>query len=167
MFRSTILHVLLCITLVMTSNSLFGQTELTTRNAKEVSKSADVVEIYYQSLFKTRDFKTISEIITADAIYYQAEGLPYGGTYTGFNEWITMFTNASTYFDLQIEKEPTYFTDASKEIIVIHFTIKCTAKKSGNVLSMPISEEFTVKNGKIISIRPFYFDTKKFSEFLN
>jgi hypothetical protein len=33
-------------------------------------------------------------------------------------------------------------------------------------MSVPISEHFDVKNGKITAIRPFYFDTKQFAEFL-
>jgi hypothetical protein len=125
-----------------------------------------VVAQYYECLFKTRDFNTMAAIIEEGAIYSQAEGLPYGGTYTGFNEWTKMYTKSAYFFDLEIEKEPVYFSDASKNEVIIYFTIKCKAKKSGKTLSMPISEHFDLKNGKITAIRPFYFDTKQFAEFL-
>lgn len=125
-----------------------------------------VVAQYFECLFKTRDFNIMATIIEEDAVYNQAEGLPYGGTYKGFNEWTKMFAKSAELFDLQIEKEPVYFSDASKNEVIIYFTIKCKAKKSGKTLSMPISEHFDLKDGKITGIRPFYFDTKQFAEFL-
>lgn len=125
-----------------------------------------VVALYYECLFKTRDFTTLATLIEPAAIYYQAEGLPYGGTFTGFEEWTKMYTKSAEFFELQIEKEPVYFSDASKNEVIIYFTIKAKAKKSGKTLSVPISEHFDLKNGKITAIRPFYYDTKQFAEFL-
>jgi ketosteroid isomerase-like protein len=125
-----------------------------------------IVAQYYESLFKTRDFTTMAPIIEEGAIYNQAEGLPYGGKYVGFNEWTKMYAKSAEFFDLEIEKEPVYFSDATKNEVIIYFTVKCKAKKSGKTLSMPISEHFDLKNGKITAIRPFYFDTKQFAEFL-
>jgi hypothetical protein len=109
----------------------------------------------------------MATLIVDKAVYNQAEGLAYGGTYVGFGEWITMFTKAATYYDLIIEKEPSYFTNDSKDEVIIRFTIKCTSKKSGKIISMPISEHFELQSGKITAIRPFYFDTKAFASFLN
>ncbi len=126
----------------------------------------NVVAKYFDCLFKTGDFKMMSEIIAPGAVYSQAEGLPYGGTFVGFENWMKMFTQASSYFDLQIEKEPTYFTSGTEDGVLIRFTIKCTAKKSGKIISMPIAEHFDVKGGLITGITPFYFDTKKFSDFI-
>ncbi|MEJ7643787.1 MAG: nuclear transport factor 2 family protein [Chryseolinea sp.] len=129
-------------------------------------ETVKVVAKYFECLFKTRDFKTMSEIIAPGALYNQAEGLPYGGTFVGFENWTKMFTHASDYFDLQIEKEPTYFTAGTGDGVLIQFTIRCIAKKSGKIISMPVAEHFDVKGGLITGIRPYYFDTKKFSEFI-
>lgn len=121
---------------------------------------------YYESFFKTKDFTAMAPLIEEGAIYTQAEGLPYGGTYVGFNEWIKMYTKSTEFFDLQVEKDPVYFSDASKNEVIIYFTIKGKAKKSGKTLSMPISEHIDLKNGKITAVKSFYFDTKQFAEFL-
>jgi ketosteroid isomerase-like protein len=125
-----------------------------------------VVEKYFESLFKTKDLNAITSLIEDEAVYNQAAGLPYGGTYKGFDEWTKMFAKSAEFFDLQIEKEPVYFSDASKNEVIVYFTINCKAKKSGKSLSMPVSEHFDLKNGKITGITPFYFDTKQFAEFL-
>lgn len=148
----------------------FWNTEVTLSDAEVLQNlEADnykVVAQYYECLFKTRDFVKMAALIEDGAIYNQAEGLPYGGTYVGFNEWTKMYAKSTEFFDLEIEKEPTYFSDATKNEVIIYFTIKCKSKKSGKYLSMPISEHFDLKNGKITAIRPFYFDTKQFAEFL-
>ncbi|WDF64412.1 nuclear transport factor 2 family protein [Flavobacterium sp. KACC 22763] len=125
-----------------------------------------VVAKYYESLFKTKDFDALATVVADGAIYNQAVGLPYGGTYIGVSEWTKMFTKSTEFFDLQIEKEPTYFSDASRNEVIIYFTINCKSKKSGKTMSVPISEHFDLKDGKIISVRPFYYDTKTFAEFL-
>lgn len=125
-----------------------------------------IVAQYFESLFKTRDFTTMAPLIEEGAIYNQAEGLPYGGTYRGFNEWVKMYAKSAEFFDLEIEKDPVYFSDATKNEVIIYFAIKAKAKKSGKTISVPISEHFDLKNGKITAIRPFYFDTKQFAEFL-
>jgi ketosteroid isomerase-like protein len=128
----------------------------------------EVVAAYFENLFKKGDFAAIAKIIAKDAVYNQAEGLPYGGTYVGFEQWMTMFQKAQTFFDLQITKEPTYYTsEADRGGVIIHFTIRCISKKTKKEITMPISEYFVVKDGLIVSIRPFYFDTKAFAEFLN
>lgn len=121
---------------------------------------------YYECLFKTRDFIKMASLIEDGAIYNQAESLPYGGTYSGFSEWTKMFVKSTEYFDSEIEKEPVYLSDAAKNEVIIYFTLKCKAKKSGKSLSVPISEHLDLKNGKITAIRSFYFDTKQFAEFL-
>lgn len=125
-----------------------------------------IVAQYYESVFKTRDFTAMAHLIEEGAVYNQAEGLPYGGKFTGFNEWVKMYAKSAEFFDVEIEKEPVYFSDATKNEVIIYFTIKAKAKKSGKTLSVPISEHFDLKNGKITAIRPFYFDTKLFAEFL-
>lgn len=130
------------------------------------SANTKVVATYFESLFKTRDFKTLASVLRPNAVYHQAEGLPYGGTYTGFEQWITMFQKAGSLFDMQIAEEPTYFYNSAKDRIVLGFVIRCTAKNSGKTITMHISEHFEVVDGKIASIRPFYFDTKAFAEFL-
>lgn len=121
---------------------------------------------YYESLFKTRDFDAVATVVADGAVYNQAVGLPYGGTYTGFSEWTKMFTKSTEFFDLQIEKEPTYFSDASKNEVIICFIMSCKSKKSGKTMLVPISEHIDLKDGKITAVRSFYYDTKQFAEFL-
>ena len=136
--------------------------------ASVLKQPKEVAAEYFKFLFKTGDFEGIKRILAADAIYNQADGLPYGGTYIGFEQLIGMFAKAQTYFDLRIVGEPVYFiSESSPDAVIINFTIKCVSKKTKKEITMPIAEYFKVKDGLITDIRPFYFDTKTFSNFLN
>ena len=136
---------------------------ISTENQEQIKIAAN----YFECLFKTGNFEAMSKIIAKDAVYSQAEGLPYGGTYIGFDQIMGMFRKAQTFFDLQIVGEPNYFVGNNNNEVIIYFTIKCRSKKSGKEITMPISEYFNIKNGQIHAIRPFYFDTKGFVAFLN
>ena len=137
-----------------------------TADEETKKKNKIVVAQYFEYLFKTGDFVAMRKIIAKNAVYSQAVGLPYGGTYTGFDELLTMFSKAQPFFDLKIEKEPIYYTNNINNDVMLSFTIKCKAKTSGKDIVMPISEYFELKDGLITAIRPFYFDTKTFSEFI-
>ncbi len=96
-----------------------------------ISEPERIAAKYFECLFVTRDFVTMKKIMSKDAIYNQAEGLPNGGTYIGFDELVKMFQKAGGYFDLQIEKAPVYYTNPSTNGVFIYFWIKCRSKKSG------------------------------------
>jgi len=159
-----------CIMAVCLSGSLHAEAAVTKRNnaidTTVVSEPERIAAKYFECLFVTRDFVTMKKIMATDAVYNQAEGLPYGGTYIGFDELAKMFQKAGGYFDLQIEKGPVYYTNPGTNGVFIYFWIHCKAKKSGKEISMPISEYYEVKDGLITHIRPYYFDTKAFAAFL-
>jgi ketosteroid isomerase-like protein len=125
-----------------------------------------VVANYFEYLFKKGDFTSLEKIIAKNAIYTQADGLPYGGKYTGFEEWVKMFISTQKFCELKIGSDPIYFTNTTNSDVLVHFTVKFKANKSGKELTMMIAEYFEVKENQITSIRPFYFDTKTFTDFI-
>lgn len=152
---------------VLLSQPLFAQ-EVSTPLVQQSSVPDDIqiVKTYYESLFKKQDFETIATLLTDDAVYYQAEGLPYKGVYEGFAQWVEMYKKVSDYVYLQADSEPQYLVDENNHEVIIQFTINCVSKKSEKKLSMPILEAVTLRDHKIASIRPYYFDTKSFAAFL-
>lgn len=122
---------------------------------------------YLNYLFKKGDFESLKQIIDTGAVYNQAAGLPYGGKYTGFGEWETMFTKVDEYFNLQLINDPVYFSNPRENKVIANFIIKFTCKKNKKELLMQIAELLEFKNGKIISVTPFYFDTKTLMELIN
>lgn len=133
---------------------------------QQIAANEAVVGSYLEALFQRYDLAALDKIIAPDALYHQAAGLPYGGQYRGLSEMVTMFTKAQTYFNLQLVAPPTLATDPATNQVIASFTIRCVAHKSGRELTMAIRECFELRDGKIVGITPFYFDTKTFAAFL-
>lgn len=134
---------------------------------EETVKNEALVAKYLESLFTKFDYAGLDSVLAADVVYTQAVGLPYGGTYIGLPGMMKMFIKSSEYSSMVVVDGPTLSTNPVTKKVIASFTVHVTAKKSGKVLDMAIQESFELKNGKIVGITPFYFDTKTFAEFVN
>lgn len=132
----------------------------------EIAENQSIVMEYFESLFRKGDLVAVEKLVAKDAVYNQAAGLPYGGRYVGFDEWKKMFVKVNTLVELHTVGDPVMLTNAQANHIILQFTVRFTSRNSGKEITLPISEQFDVANGKIVSVQPFYFDTKSFSEFL-
>ncbi len=133
---------------------------------EEARNNEAIVANYMDSLFQKFDLAELDKIISKDAAYTQAVGLPYGGTYSGLPEMVKMFTKAQSYYSLQVIDGPVFYTNPTNKKVLVSFTIKCASKKTEKQITMAIIETFELKDGKIVGITPYYFDTKTFVEFL-
>jgi ketosteroid isomerase-like protein len=133
---------------------------------RDKDKNQAIVFDYMQLLFKKGDFVSLKKLVTENAIYTQAEGLPYGGTYTGFDNWMRMFVEVQRYAELQLVGEPTLLSNSEAAKVIANFSVKFKSKKTGKEITMPIAELFEFSDGKIIHITPYYFDTKTITEFM-
>ena len=130
------------------------------------SNNISIARNYFENLFRKGDFASIKTQIKENAIYNQAPGLPYGGTYKGFENWMTMFSKVQDYFSIEIVDNPVLYSNPENDKVTAVFTIKFKSKTSNRELVMPISELLEFENGKIAKITPFYFDTKALVEFI-
>lgn len=133
----------------------------------ETAKNEAIVAKYLESLFTKFDHAGLDSVLAADAVYVQAVGLPYGGTYHGLSEMMKMFIKSSEYSAIIVVDGWKLAANPVTKKVIASFMIRSTAKKSGKVLDMEILESFELKDGKIVGITPFYFDTGTFAEFLN
>lgn len=133
----------------------------------ETVKNEAIVAKYLESLFTKFDYAGLDNVLATDVVYAQAVGLPYGGTYHGLPEMMKMFIKSSEYSSMIVVDGWRLSTNSVTKKVIASFTVRSTAKKSGKVLDMAIQESFALRDGKIVGITPFYFDTKTFVEFLN
>jgi ketosteroid isomerase-like protein len=92
-----------------------------------------------------------------EVVLHQAEGLPYGGMWHGHEGMAKFFTAMSetwSRFDLG---EQRYL--ATGDTVVVHTEIHAEARATGRELRFAILQTITVRDGQIIEVRPFYWDT--------
>jgi ketosteroid isomerase-like protein len=151
--------VLLLLLTVMYSNAQNEAPE------KSPIQNLAVVSSYFEFLFRRGDFVSLEKLILKEAVYTQADGLPYGGTYVGFNQWLAMFGKVQSYFELKLVSDEILYNNADNNTVAANFIVQFKSRKTNQTIEMPIMELFELKDGKIFSVKPFYFDTKKINDF--
>lgn len=116
----------------------------------------EIVEQYYTTL-RGNQAAVMREFVDPNVTVYVAASLPWHGEYHGYDGFQK---SADLFFgqwdDLQMHDLEFVGTD-DKIFAVSRITGK--SKKTGELLEMPLAEMFTLRGGKIIEVRPFYFDT--------
>jgi uncharacterized protein len=99
---------------------------------------------------------------TDESELYEAPSLPYGGIYRGKNSIVRgAHTVFSTFDDFHFE---VLGYMAGGENVIAHVLLTGRGKKTGKTFSMPLMEQWRIRNGKVIELRPFYFDSARVSE---
>ena len=125
----------------------------------QTNNSQEIVSSYFEKVFKQGDFDGVRKLVGAGAEYQQAVGLPYGGTYKGYDEWLAMFSKVQVHFDLHFEDDLVLFVSADGKGVIGSFTVTLKSRKTGRSIRMPVLERFEIQNGLIASVKPYYFDT--------
>lgn len=99
-----------------------------------------------------------------DFTVVEADGLPYAGTYHGADGFLRLIGKVTTQWT-NMELETLHIIGApDDETFAIEMAMKGVSSTSGKAFSTSVCEVWTIKNGKIFSIRPYYWDTKYMAE---
>jgi ketosteroid isomerase-like protein len=86
------------------------------------------------------------------------KGLPFGGDQHGWEGYMQALKNLSEFFtDIKIGK--TDLAPCGDKVIVIS-SLAGRIAKNGNPVSFPLTEIWEVKNGQVVDILAFFYDTK-------
>jgi ketosteroid isomerase-like protein len=108
---------------------------------------------------RSNDSSQIKAICHPDMVVIDPESLPYGGTYRGLQGMVEVTTGLFEYVkDWKCETEKIIGDPAGDDFVLVQ---RMTGKtKSGRPVDMPILEQYTFRDGLLIMIRPYYWDTK-------
>ena len=110
------------------------------------------------------DFSGVAATLDPDCVIYQPESLPYGGEWrghSGFEAWMKAF--AEQWASLEVKDSELY---PNGNVIVSKSHVYAVAKKTGRNADWPLLQFFRVRNGKIVELRPFHWDTASMLEAL-
>jgi ketosteroid isomerase-like protein len=110
----------------------------------------ELVEGIYAAV-KRQDWDSLLSAFDPDIVMFESEALPYAGTYRGLDEVSAALATVSQGMDLDsLEVE---YVLADEEHAVGHIRVTL----SGG-LEVRISEHWTIRDGKVVELRPFYWD---------
>jgi ketosteroid isomerase-like protein len=110
------------------------------------------------------DRGAMEAVLDPQVVVHEAESLPFGGRHVGIDAFIALQRRVFLLWrETRVEVHRMIAQDDS---VVVMATMHATAKGSGEPLAMPIAEFWRVSEGRIVEVRPYYFDTRKFLDTL-
>ena len=108
------------------------------------------------------DRETMAALLHPEAEVHEADSLPYAGRHRGLEGFLALVKRVFTSFrDTRVEIE-TLLGDG--ELVVVLATLSGRSKTSGESFHMPVNEVWRLRDGQIISITPYYFDTARLNQ---
>lgn len=115
----------------------------------------EVVRQFYQFLALSQVQNALM-LLDDDFVLTQAKSLPYGGEFRG-KEGIKHFFNLFFGFWKSFKSEQVaYFVDGNT---VFTTSMGVGVTHSGRTIETPMVQVYEVRNGKLLTTRPFYLDT--------
>lgn len=102
------------------------------------------------------DVEAFWSIYDPDVVFHEASCLPYGGTHRGLaaaraahGQVEKVFESLHSVFEAVL---------ASEDIVILYQTITFRVRANGNTGTLPVSELFRFRDGRIVEWRALYFD---------
>ncbi len=100
-------------------------------------------------------FDEFAATMHPDVKLHQTPDLPWGGEYAGIEGFVDWATKMSDCFEIVDVRNPE-FAEVGDRVTVL-CTLSTKARKTGETFEHPMVQVITVKEGKIMDFRPFYW----------
>jgi uncharacterized protein len=115
-----------------------------------------VVSLLYDA-FGAGDLETAKSHLAPDVELHEAESLPFGGSYIGYDQVLVGIGNVLGTWETA--ESSLQFLTAGGDWVVAYVEMNVTTRKNRKRLRFQISEMWRLRDGKIMEIRPLYSDT--------
>ena len=120
-------------------------------------KNIDVIKRAFALLLEKGDLDGFFAHVSDQCELHEPASLPYGGVYRGKEEMRRGITKAiESWGHLEIKKL-NYAVGGDE--VVVHLDISGVMRKTGKRVSMQTLELWRVRDGKVVELRPFLYDT--------
>lgn len=104
----------------------------------------------------TASFDEMRQTMDPEVVLHQSPDLPYGGEYVGHKGYERWGVAMSSIFD-KLEVADREFFEAGEKVVVV-CRLVTRSRINGSVQDFPMTQVVTVRNGKIVDFRPFYWN---------
>jgi uncharacterized protein len=115
------------------------------------------VQARFAAAVMAGDVATLKELSHPEMVLTQGQGTPYAGTYLGASGFLEFLGKFAAALDLE-SIDTTRIFQSETGALVCEFDLKSTLKASGARYDTTLMELWEFKDGKVITIRPHYFD---------
>lgn len=109
------------------------------------------------------DWEAMERMIHPDFEVIEAEGLPYAGSFRGFDGWRRLSDAVlATWSGFRIS--PIEMHGGEDESAIVRFAISGRSRKTGKAWESSVLELWKFRDGRLARIDPYYFDTHLLAE---
>lgn len=113
--------------------------------------------LYLAAAEDDRDFAPLASTLDPDVVLRQPASLPYGGEWrghAGFEAWMRAF---ATQWAAMAVTGSEFFPVG--DVIVTRSHVHATHKPTGRSVAWPLLQYFKFREGRVVELWPFYWDT--------
>ena len=100
-------------------------------------------------------FDGFAATLDPNVVLHQTPDLPWGGEYIGVKRYADWAAHMSDVFD-RVDVQDVEFVETGDKVIVL-CTLETRSRKTRETMRRPMVQIVTVKAGKIVDFRPFYW----------
>lgn len=134
---------------------------MTPTDADVVSKNLEIVKIMLENGHAGR-WDIVRPYVSDSIVLHVPEGLPFGGDYRGWQGYTDVLKAIGGFFS-EIKGGPREFAAVGQKVIVTG-RLSCRIAKNGKPISFPLTDIWELRDGKVVEITAFYYDTKAIAD---
>jgi uncharacterized protein len=108
----------------------------------------------------------LRKILDENIIIHEAPTLPYGGIHRGPDAFIKLFETVNEIWEFEGEFQYTHFP-AGPDAVLLLVEVDAIARETRDSFHMRLAELFTIRDGKIVELDVYYWDTARMLQALN
>jgi ketosteroid isomerase-like protein len=121
------------------------------------NSNVDLVKTFFETAL-SGDLEGLKKFLHPDVRVYEADSLPYGGVKVGIDAMVGLNDEVFKFWaDISITIKHIF---GEGEWVAALTEMQGTSRTTGVRFKVPLSEVFRIKDGKVVEITPYYFDTK-------
>lgn len=109
------------------------------------------------------DFAAMAPMVDPDFVVYEADGLPYAGTYRGLDGWRKL-SRAVVATWAEFKFHALEFPGDTENSLVVRFAISGRSRKTGKTFETTVLELWRFRHNRLCEIVPYYWDTRHLAE---
>jgi ketosteroid isomerase-like protein len=125
------------------------------------------LEAFYANLISAvteQDLPRIQSLIDPSFVIHYDTSLPFGGTYEGVEGFFTVLGKLTTTLADMKTEQLNYMEDAKGEQYTLIIQLAARLTESGRPISTQVSELWTVRQGKAVEARIWYWGAARLFE---
>jgi steroid delta-isomerase-like uncharacterized protein len=126
-------------------------------------RNIDIINDYLDA-FLAGDIDRVMTFLADDFTVIESEGMPYSGKWVGKDGFMQLLNAVYTcWTDMKVDLVEVIGAPDAENFAVLA-TMDGKSLSNGRSFSTSLCEIWTVKDGKLSLVRPYYWDTKLMSE---